>query len=88
MGTSDDLALGALDAVRASRRKDVFVVGLGADREALTAIREGTALIADVLPDPVTIGRYAVLVAASHLRGHRVAPIVPVRMRLVDRDSL
>jgi len=40
------------------------------------------------VPDAVTIGRYALLVAASRLRGNIVMRSVPVRVRLIDRDSL
>lgn len=88
VGATDDLALGALDAVQAAGRKDALVTGFGASPEARAAILQGTALVADVVPDPYTIGRYALLVAASHLRGNRVASLVPVHVRLVDRDSL
>lgn len=88
VGTSDELALGALDAVQASGKTGVFVVGFGGVPEARAAIVRGSALIADVLPDPVTIGRYALLVVASQLRGNQVMTSVPVRVRLVDRDSL
>jgi len=88
VGISDELALGALDALQAAGRKDVFVAGFGASAEARAAILQGTALVADVAPDPYTIGRYALLVAASHLRGNRVASLVPVPVRLLDRDSL
>ena len=88
VGTDDDLALGALAGVQAAGKNDVFVVGFGATPEARAAIVAGTALVADVAPDPFTIGRYGLLVAASHLRGNRVMSRVPVRVRLVDRDSL
>lgn len=88
LGTSDELALGALDAVQASGKTGVFVVGFGGVSEARAAIIRGSPLVADVMPDPVTIGRYALLVAASHLRGNHVMTSVPVRVRLVDRDSL
>ncbi len=87
LGTSDELALGALEAVEAAGRRDVFVVGFGAIPEARAAIVRGSALVADVMPDLYTIGRYAVLVAASHLRGNRVASLVPVAVHLVTRDS-
>jgi ribose transport system substrate-binding protein len=88
VGATDDLALGALDGVQAAGRKDVLVAGFGASPEARAAILQGTALVADVAPDPYTIGRYALLVAASHLRSNRVASLVPVPVRLVNRDSL
>jgi ribose transport system substrate-binding protein len=88
IGTNDELALGALDAVQASGTSRVFVVGFGGAPEVRAAIAKGSALVADVMPDPVTIGRYALLVVASHLRGNRVLSSVPVRVHLVDRDSL
>ena len=88
IGTNDELALGALDAVQASGKSGVFVVGFGGAPEVRAAIAKGSALVADVTPDPVTIGRYALLVVASHLRGNRVLSSVPVRVHLVDRDSL
>ena len=88
IATDDELALGALDAVRASGKSGVFIVGFGGTPEARDAIAKGSALVADVVPEPVTIGRYALLVAASHLRGNQVMRTVPVRVRLVDRDSL
>lgn len=87
-GTTDECALGALAAIEAARRTDVIVVGYGASPEARAAIVARTALVADAVPDPVTIGRYTLEVAASHLRGNRVATWVPVRVSVVDRDSL
>ncbi|HYL56346.1 MAG TPA: sugar ABC transporter substrate-binding protein [Gemmatimonadales bacterium] len=88
VGTSDELALGALDAVQASPKSGVFIVGFGADPEARAAIARGSPLVAELVPDAVTIGRYALLVAASRLRGNVVMRSVPVRVRLIDRDSL
>lgn len=88
VGVTDELALGAFDAVQAAGRKDVFVAGFGATPEARAAILQGTPFIADIVPDPYTMGRYALLVAASHLRGNKVVSGVPVQVRLVDRDSL
>ena len=90
VGTSDELALGAVAAIQASGTSGAFVVGFGGEPEARAAIARagGSPLVADVTPDPVTIGRYALLVAASHLRGNHVMASVPVRVRLVDRDSL
>jgi ribose transport system substrate-binding protein len=88
VGTTGELALGALAAVQAAGKTDAVVVAYGGGAEARTAILQGTPLIADIVTDPGTLGRYAIAVAASHLRGNRVASAVPVRVRLVDRDSL
>jgi ribose transport system substrate-binding protein len=84
----EELALGALAAIQAAGRTDVLVAGYGVTPEIRAAIARGTPFVAAALPQAVTIGRYAVEVVASHLRGNRVMPLVPVPVRLVDRDSL
>ena len=88
IGTTGELALGALAAVQDAGRRDVLVVANGGGPEARAAILGGTPLVADVVTDPGVVGRYVVEVAASHLRGNHVMAAVPVRVRLVDRDSL
>jgi ribose transport system substrate-binding protein len=88
VGTTGELALGALAAVQAAGKTDVVVVAYGGGAEARAAILQGTPLVADIVTDPGTLGRYAIEVAASHLRGNRVASAVPVRVSLVNRDSL
>jgi ribose transport system substrate-binding protein len=88
VGTTGELALGALAALEAAGKTDVVVVAYGGGAQARAAILAGTPLVADIVTDPATLGRYAIEVAASHLRGNRVASAAPVRVRLVDRDSL
>lgn len=88
VGTAGELALGAPAAVQAAGRTDVVVVAYGGGAAARAAILQGTPLVADIITDPATLGRYAIEAAASHLRGQQVASAVPVRVTLVDRDSL
>lgn len=88
VGTTGELALGALAAVQAAGKTDVVVVAYGGGAEVRAAILQRTPLVAAVVTDPGTLGRYAIEVVASHLRGNRVASAVPVRVSLVDRDSL
>lgn len=88
VGTTRDLALGALAAIQAAGRNGAVVVACGGGPEARAAILQGTARVADVVADGVTIGRSAIAVAASHLRGNHVASLVPVPVHLVDHDSL
>ncbi len=87
-GTNDDCALGALAAIQAAGRKDIIVVGYDATPEARTAIGQGTALVADAVQDPVTIGRRTMEAVAARLRGDSVPPAIPVPVGLVERDSL
>jgi ribose transport system substrate-binding protein len=87
-GTNDDCALGALAAIQAAGRTGMIVVGYDATPEARTAISQGTALVADAVQDPVTIGRRTIEAVAARLRGEPVPPVVPVPVGLVERDSL
>lgn len=87
-GTNDDCALGALAAIQAAGRSDIIIVGYDATPEARTAIAQGTALVADAVQDPVTIGRRTIEAVAARLRGETPAARVPVPVSLVERDSV
>jgi ribose transport system substrate-binding protein len=87
-GTNDDCALGALAAIQAAGRSDIFVVGYDATPEARTAIAQGSALVVDAVQDPVTIGRRVIEAVAGALHGQTPSATIPVPVGLVDRDSL
>ncbi len=87
-GTNDDCALGALAAIQAAGTKNVFVVGYDATPEARTEIASGTALVADAVQDPVTIGRRTIETVVKVLNGQSVPAIIPVPVGIVTRDSL
>jgi ribose transport system substrate-binding protein len=87
-GTNDDCALGALAAIQAAGRSGTIIVGYDATPEARTAIARRTALVADAVQDPITIGRRTMEAVAARLKGAAVPPIVPVPVGLVERDSL
>lgn len=87
-GTNDDCALGALAAVQAAGTKNIFVVGYDATAEARTEIASGTALVADAVQDPVTIGRRTIEAVVTVLKGGHVPAVIPVPVGLVTRDSL
>jgi len=87
-GSNDDCALGALASVRAAGRTNVFLVGFDAIPEARTAILEDSPLKADAIQFPVEIGRRTIEAVAARLRGEHVPATIPVRVGIVDRDSL
>jgi len=87
-GTNDDCALGALASIEAAGRKDIVIVGYDATPEARAAIERGSALAADAVQDPMAIGMLTMVMVAAKLRGESVAPLVPVPVGLVERDSL
>ena len=87
-GSNDDCALGALASVRAAGRNNIVIVGFDAIPEARTAIVENTALKADAIQYPVEIGRRTIEAIVAHLKGQQVPALIPVRVGIVDRDSL
>lgn len=87
-GSNDDCALGALASLRAAGKSGVVVVGFDATPEAKAAIQEGSALLADAIQYPETIGRRTIETVAARLRGETVPRQIPVPVGIVDRDSL
>jgi ribose transport system substrate-binding protein len=87
-GTNDECALGALAAIQAAGKSGVFVVGYDATPEARSAIARNTALAADAVQDPVTIGRRTIETIVARLHGGTVSPVIHVPVGLVTHDSL
>jgi len=87
-GTNDECALGALAAIQASGKSGILVVGYDATPEARTAIARNTALVADAVQDPVTIGRRTIETIVARLHGTAVAPVIHVPVGLFTHDSL
>ena len=87
-GTNDECALGALAAIQAAGKSGIFVVGYDATPEARSAIARNTALAADAVQDPVTIGRRTIETIVARLHGEAVSPVIHVPVGLVTHDSL
>lgn len=78
---NDEMALGALKAIEASRR-DIFVVGFDATDDAVAAVKEGK-LAATVAQKPAEIGAIGVEVADKIVKKQAVEKNVPVALELV-----
>jgi len=87
-GTNDECALGALAAIQAAGKSGIFVVGYDATPEARSAIARNTALAADAVQDPVTIGRRTIETIVARLHGATVSAVIHVPVGLVTHDSL
>lgn len=82
---NDVMALGVVEACQAADRGDIIIVGFDADTDAIAAIEEGTmAGTIQQLPDQM--GRTAVDVALSHLKGEAVEANIGVEVALVKAD--
>lgn len=87
-GINDDSALGALDAVRQFKRKGISIVGYDATDPARKEILAGSALKADVIQNPVLIGKTTVEKIKEHFEGKPVQKVVPVAVGIVDQAAL
>jgi diguanylate cyclase (GGDEF)-like protein len=86
---SDEMALGASDAVAAAgRRGEIFVIGLDGTRAALQGIREG-ALTATLNTNPGEMGRILMRTVVRGLNRHEhVEPEILSPINIVDLENV
>ena len=80
---NDEMALGALEAVKASGR-DIIVVGFDATDDAVEAVEAGE-LAATVAQQPKLIGELGIETALKVLKGETVDTSIPVALQLVKK---
>ena len=80
---NDEMALGALEAIKASGR-DIIVVGFDATADAKAAVEEGT-MAATVEQLPKMIGSLGVETAMKVIGGETVEKTIPVNLQLVTK---
>ena len=74
---NDEMAMGALAAIRASRRSGIIITGMDANRDAVEAVRRGDLTMTIALP-PHDIGRMGVLYAKWLTTGEMSVPVQSV----------
>jgi len=80
---NDEMALGALEALRAvGRLDDVLVVGFDGIDDALDAIQAGE-MAATVAQQPVLMGRMSIEVALDYLAGNQVESSIDTPLQLI-----
>jgi ribose transport system substrate-binding protein len=87
-GINDDSALGALSAAEARSKGDLVIVGYDAIPEAVSAIKRGSALKADVAQQPRDLGAKTIEAIGKHFAGGPVEKSIAVPVKIVDADSL
>ncbi|WXR61069.1 ribose ABC transporter substrate-binding protein RbsB [Peptostreptococcaceae bacterium AGR-M142] len=78
---NDEMALGALKAVEASKR-DIIIVGFDATEDAVKAVEEGK-MKATVAQQPKLIGSLGVENAVKLIKGESLDEFIPVDLKLV-----
>jgi inositol transport system substrate-binding protein len=87
LGNNDEMALGAVEAIRAANRTDVVVIGVDAIPDALTAVENGS-LAATVLQDAKGQGRGAAEAAHKALSGQSQDSVKWIPFVLIDKSNL
>ncbi len=82
---NDEMALGAMEAIAASR-KDILVVGFDATDDAIASIKDGR-MGATIAQQPDLIGSTAVDTAIRLINGETVEKSIPVEVTLVTKDN-
>ncbi|SMD16974.1 ribose ABC transporter substrate-binding protein RbsB [Sporomusa malonica] len=79
---NDEMALGALEAIKAAKRANVMVVGFDATADAVKAVNEG-GLAATVAQKPKDMGKISIETAKKVIAKETVPAAIPVALELV-----
>jgi len=79
---NDEMALGAVEALRAASMNDVMVIGFDATDDGIAAVKSGT-MKATVQQQPLLMGQMSVATAISILKGQTVEKNIPVEVKLL-----
>ncbi|YCI77091.1 ribose ABC transporter substrate-binding protein RbsB [Bacillus sp. R1-10] len=81
---NDEMALGAIEAIKAAG-KDIIVVGFDGNDDALKAVENGE-LNVTIAQQPALIGEEAVNAAEKILKGEKVDDTISVPLKLVTKE--
>ena len=81
---NDEMALGALEAIKAAKRTGVMVVGFDATADAVKAVNDGT-LAATVAQKPKDMGKIAIETAKKVIAKESVPATIPVGLELIKK---
>ena len=74
---NDEMAMGALSAVKAAKRKGIMITGMDANKDAVESVKKGDLTMTIALP-PYDIGRMGVIYGKWLLTGEMSVPVKSV----------
>lgn len=83
---NDEMALGAIEAIKSSGR-DIVVIGFDGNDDAIKAIKKGK-LSATVAQQPELIGQKSIQAAIDVLQGKKVEKKIAVPLKLVTKENV
>lgn len=87
LANNDEMALGAVEALKAAKRTDVIVMGVDAIPDALQAVKNGS-LAGTVLQDAVGQGEGSIKVIDDVLAGKKPTSITWIEFKLVTPKNI
>lgn len=81
---NDEMALGAVEALKAAGLENVIVVGFDATDDAVKAVEDGR-MAATVAQKPEMIGQQAIETAIEVKNGNKVEEFIPVELELIKK---
>jgi inositol transport system substrate-binding protein len=87
LANSDDMALGAIKAVKERGRRDIIIIGIDGNANGLQAIKDGS-MAASVFQDPVGQGAGAADVVAKAIKGEQKEQLIDIPYVLITKDNL
>jgi ribose transport system substrate-binding protein len=79
---NDEMALGAVEAIKAAKRQNVLVVGFDATADAIKAVDSGD-MLATVAQKPKDMGKVSIETAQKIMSGETVPESMPVALELI-----
>lgn len=81
---NDEMALGALEAIKAAGRNNIIVVGFDATDDAVASVEAGD-LAATIAQQPEIMGQKAIEIAQKVAKGEKVEASIPVELKMVTK---
>ncbi|MGX7263374.1 D-ribose ABC transporter substrate-binding protein [Enterococcus crotali] len=82
---NDEMALGAVEALKAAGKKDVLVIGFDGNEDGVKAVKDGI-MAATVAQQPVEMGKLALQAAYDHFEGKKVEGKIDSPLELMQAN--
>ena len=85
-GLSDEMALGALDEVQKQGRRDMIVLGIDGNRNAIESILNG-GMTATLNTNRDLIGKESIEAVLKAIRGEKLSKVISIETFIIDRSN-
>lgn len=83
---NDEMALGAIEAVKSTNRK-ILIIGFDGNDDAIKAIKEGE-LDATVAQQPFLMGKTAISVAEKLINHEQIESVITIPLKIISKNKI